>query len=115
MNQISLLDLHSHSIVTKITSRHLKFTATECPPNRIEKLEVKGTGLGLSIVKRIVDIHKGKVWVEDNPEGENIFLVKIPVISDGKYQSQCYFNSTILYISATMYMIHAHGYKMRNG
>jgi len=30
-------------------------------------------------VKRIVDIHKGKVWVEDNPEGGNIFLVTIPV------------------------------------
>jgi PAS domain S-box-containing protein len=45
---------------------------------RIEKRGVKGTGLGLSIVKRIVDIHKGKVWVEDNPEGGNIFLVKIP-------------------------------------
>lgn len=45
---------------------------------RIEKRGVKGIGLGLSIVKRIVDIHKGKVWVEDNPEGGNIFLVKIP-------------------------------------
>jgi PAS domain S-box-containing protein len=46
---------------------------------RLEKRGVKGTGLGLSIVKRIVDIHKGKVWVEDNPEGGNIFLVTIPV------------------------------------
>jgi signal transduction histidine kinase len=46
---------------------------------RIEKRGVKGTGLGLSIVKRIVEIHKGKVWVEDNPDGGNIFLVTIPV------------------------------------
>jgi len=45
---------------------------------RIEKRGVKGTGLGLSIVKRIVDIHKGRVWVEDNPEGGNTFLVTIP-------------------------------------
>ena len=50
---------------------------------RIEKRGVKGTGLGLSIVKRIVDIHKGKVWVEDNPEGGNIFLVKIPAKRSG--------------------------------
>ena len=51
---------------------------------RIEKRGVKGTGMGLSIVKRIVDIHKGKVWVEDNPEGGNIFLVMIPAKrSDG--------------------------------
>jgi hypothetical protein len=39
---------------------------------------IKGTGLGLAIVKRIVDLHKGKVWVEDNPEGGSIFIVEIP-------------------------------------
>jgi PAS domain S-box-containing protein len=33
---------------------------------RADKRGVKGTGLGLAIVKRIVDLHKGEVWVEDN-------------------------------------------------
>ncbi len=45
---------------------------------RIEKRGVKGSGLGLSIVKRVVDLHMGKVWVEDNPEGGSIFSVNIP-------------------------------------
>ncbi len=40
---------------------------------------VKGSGLGLAIVRRIVDLHKGRVWVEDNPEGGSIFKVEIPV------------------------------------
>lgn len=45
---------------------------------RLKKEGVKGTGLGLAIAKRIVDIHNGRVWVEDNPEGGSIFIVEIP-------------------------------------
>lgn len=45
---------------------------------RKEKEGVKGTGLGLAIVKRVVDLHKGEVWVEDNPTGGSIFYVKLP-------------------------------------
>ncbi|MFQ6136927.1 MAG: ATP-binding protein [Candidatus Hydrothermarchaeales archaeon] len=45
---------------------------------RIEKKGVKGSGLGLAIVKRVVDLHKGEVWIEDNPEGGSIFYVNLP-------------------------------------
>jgi PAS domain S-box-containing protein len=45
---------------------------------RGSKMGVKGSGLGLAIVRRIVDLHKGRVWVEDNPEGGSIFKVEIP-------------------------------------
>lgn len=45
---------------------------------RVDKKGVKGTGLGLAIVKRIVELHKGRVWVEDNPQGGSIFYVEIP-------------------------------------
>lgn len=43
--------------------------------SRIKKEGVKGSGLGLAIVKRVVDLHKGEVWVEDNPEGGSVFCV----------------------------------------
>ena len=33
---------------------------------RMDKKGVRGTGLGLAIVKRTMDLHKGRVWVEDN-------------------------------------------------
>jgi len=45
---------------------------------RRDKEGVKGSGLGLSIVKRIVEAHQGRVWVEDRPGGGSIFVVKVP-------------------------------------
>lgn len=44
---------------------------------RIGKIGVKGTGLGLAIAKGIVDLHGGKIWVEDNARRGSIFRVKL--------------------------------------
>jgi PAS domain S-box-containing protein len=45
---------------------------------RHEKKGVKGTGLGLAIAKRIVDLHAGSIWVEDNTGGGCTFQVRLP-------------------------------------
>ena len=37
-----------------------------------------GTGLGLSIVKRIVDAHRGRVWVESGGEEGTVFIIALP-------------------------------------
>lgn len=45
---------------------------------RKDKAGVRGSGLGLAITKRIVKLHDGRVWVEDNPEGGSIFKIELP-------------------------------------
>jgi signal transduction histidine kinase len=45
---------------------------------RLKKEGVQGTGLGLAIAKRIVELHQGRIWVEDNPAGGTVFCVSLP-------------------------------------
>lgn len=49
--------------------------------HRMEKKGVKGTGLGLAIAGKIMGLHNGRIWVEDNPQGGAIFVVEIPKLA----------------------------------
>jgi len=48
---------------------------------RLEKGGIEGSGLGLSITKKILEIHHGRIWVEDNPKGGSVFIVELPYSS----------------------------------
>ena len=45
---------------------------------RMEKGSISGIGLGLAIVRRVVDLHGGKVWIETNPRGGSVFIGEFP-------------------------------------
>ena len=38
----------------------------------------EGMGIGLNICRSIVESHKGRMWVEANPEGGSIFRFTLP-------------------------------------
>ncbi len=38
----------------------------------------KGSGLGLAIVKMIVELHDGKIWIENNEPQGSIFVIQLP-------------------------------------
>ena len=50
--------------------------------NRFERAgkgSVKGSGIGLAIAKRITALHRGRIWIEDNPGGGSVFCVRLPM------------------------------------
>jgi signal transduction histidine kinase len=43
-----------------------------------KKLHGQSVGLGLAICKSIVEAHRGRIWVEDNPDGGSVFFFDLP-------------------------------------
>jgi signal transduction histidine kinase len=41
----------------------------------------QGMGIGLSIARTIVQAHKGRIWVENQPEGGAIFWISLPLLA----------------------------------
>ncbi len=46
----------------------------------VAKSNIAGTGLGLAIVQEIVQIHGGRIWIEDNTPTGTRFVVWLPIV-----------------------------------
>lgn len=41
----------------------------------------RGVGLGLTFCRMVVEAHRGRIWIEDNPGGGSVFAFTLPVVS----------------------------------
>lgn len=46
--------------------------------DRISTEKQEGTGLGLPIAKEIIEIHKGRIWIESEPGHGSKFIFVLP-------------------------------------
>ena len=53
-------------------------------PSKNSNSQFSGLGLGLPLTKMLVELHKGRIWLENNKKGGSAFKFSIPMMSDNE-------------------------------
>jgi len=51
--------------------------------------QVPGTGLGLTLVKRLVEVHQGRITVDTAPGQGSTFTVRLPIVKQDEARLEC--------------------------
>jgi PAS domain S-box-containing protein len=83
---------NEQQVVLKVTDQGIGIEADELPliferfyrADKARSTETGGSGLGLTIIKKIVDRHSGKIWVNSLIGQGSTFFVALPLIAGGQ-------------------------------
>ena len=85
---VNITDINSQNPDTQVKFLEIKIEDTGCGmlPDAIERAfepfyttKGSGTGLGLTIVKKIIDMHKGRIYIESAPKRGTTVCVFLPI------------------------------------
>jgi signal transduction histidine kinase len=73
--EVSVIDTGVGIPEDKLVQVFEEFTQVDSSSTR----RFEGTGLGLPITKKLVELHKGRIWVESEPGQGSVFTFTLPV------------------------------------
>jgi signal transduction histidine kinase len=50
----------------------------------------KGTGIGLTLARSLAELHKGKLYLKETKNGLNVFVFRLPMVSEKQYDQYRY-------------------------
>ena len=77
-NQIEIIIEDNGEGVTPEEAAHLFDRFYRADPSRTRERETGGSGLGLAIAKSIIEMHKGKIWVESEKGRRMKVFIRLP-------------------------------------